>query len=432
MGESGPDGLVALLLVAVLIAINGLAVFNEFALVAIPPTRVSALKEGSRLERMVAHSVEHLDDYIAADQLAITITSIAVGWFGQPAITRMLTPLFEAIGLPPEAAAPLVAGIIAFSLITGTQMVLGELVPKSVALRFPERVALAIVLPIEVMATVLRPVTLLMNGAGRLILRPFGIRAGMASHHASSDVAELVESIQGSAEAGHLLRPGTVRNAIVFGELRARDVMLPRGEVASLSADWSVAEMLAAARARPYVRYPVHRGDLDSTFGFLNITELAVRPLPPDGGPEAWTHAVRPIAEIHEAASLEDVLATFRVRRQQLCLVVDGSGGVEGIVSLTDVMAGMVGTAADQAATTDLLLLVQGSDTVAEVEARTGLRIGEGVGAATLSGLLTERLERFPEVGDRLHIGGAVLTVRSVDGTLAGEVAVERIAPPSS
>ncbi|MDQ3553540.1 MAG: hemolysin family protein [Chloroflexota bacterium] len=430
MPDAGPDGLFILLLVGVLIAINGLAVFNEFALVAMTPTRVRALEEdGGRIARMVARSVHRLDDYIAADQLAITITSIAVGWIGQPGISAMLQPLFESLGLPAEATAPLVAGVIAFSLITGTQMVFGELVPKSVALRFPEQVAMAIAIPIEIMAILLRPLTLLLNGTGRLILRPFGITAGMASHHGSSDVAELAESIQASAAAGLLLRPGTVRSAILFGELRAQDVMRPRSEVVALSAQWTVGEMMAAARQDPHVRYPVHRGDLDSAFGFLNITELAALSLADEDPPEAWLSAVRPIAAVYEGASLERVLSTFQSRRQQLCLVVDGSGGVEGVVTLSDVMAGMVEAPGTEAADEpEQGIVAHGGDTLHEIETRTGLRLDHGGSASTLNGIITDRLERFPQEGDQVDLEDVRLTVRTIEGRVAGEVTIEHLA----
>jgi CBS domain containing-hemolysin-like protein len=426
MPETGGGDLFVLLVVAVLIAINGLAVFNEFALVAMPATRVRALEsEGGRLGRLVAKSVHQLDDYIAADQLAITITSIAVGWIGQPGITSLLRPLFELVGLSPDAAAPLVAGVVAFSLITGTQMILGELVPKSVALRFPERVALAIAIPIEVMATALRPLTILLNGAGRLILRPFGIDAGMASHHRATDIADLAESIEASAAAGLLVRPGTVRNAILFGERRARDVMRPRNEVAALSADEGVADMLARARRHPHVRYPVYRGDLDGCIGFLNVTDLAALDVPPNGGPEAWLPAVRSITAVYEAASLELVLTTFQREGQQIGLVVDGSGGVQGIITLADLLAGMVEGGTAPAPPAGTRIVISGGTSLHDLLTLHGIDLAGKATTLTVNGLIVERLARFPRPGDAVELGGVRLSVRDVEGRVAGSVEVE-------
>jgi CBS domain containing-hemolysin-like protein len=423
---SGGADLAVLVVVAILIAINGLAVFNEFALVAMPATRVRALEtEGGRVGRIVARSVHRLDDYIAADQLAITITSIAVGWIGQPGITSLLRPLFETLGLAPEAVAPLVAGVIAFALITGTQMIFGELVPKSIALRFPERVALAIALPVEVMATLLRPLTIVLNGTGRVILRPFGIDAGMASHHRATDIADLAESIEASAAAGLLVRPGTVRNAILFGERRARDVMRPRSEVVALSADEGVASMIARARRAPHVRYPVYRGDLDGCIGFLNVTDLAALEPPPDGGPEAWIGAVRPITAVYEAASLEQVLTTFQREHQQIGLVVDESGGAQGIITLADLLAGMVSSPTIDPPEPGTRRLVPGGLSLRDLEARHGIDLAGRTSATTVSGVIVEKLGRFPRTGDVVELDGFRLTVREVRGRLAGIVEVE-------
>ena len=426
MPETGGGDLFVLAVVAVLIVINGLAVFNEFARVAMPAERVRALEtEGGRLGRLVARSVHQLDDYIAADQLAITITSIAVGWIGQPGITSLLRPVFELVGLSPEAAAPLVAGVVAFALITGTQMIFGELVPKSVALRFPERVALAIALPVEVMATVLRPLTIVLNGAGRLILRPFGIDAGMASHHRATDIADLAESIEASAVAGLLVRPGTVRSAILFGERRARDVMRPRNEVAALAANEGVADMLARARRDPHVRYPVYRGDLDGCIGFLNLTDLAALDPASDGGPEAWLPAVRPITAVYEAASLELVLTTFQRERQQIGLVVDESGGVQGIITLADLLAGMVEGGTGHAPPAGTKSVVSGGDSLHDLLTLHGIDLASKATASTVNGLIVERLARFPRPGDVIELEGVRLTVRDLEGRVAGNVEVE-------
>ncbi|CAN5854966.1 hemolysin family protein [soil metagenome] len=432
MPETGGADVSVLLVVAVLIAINGLAVFNEFALVAIPATRVRALEaEGGRRARMVARSVHRLDDYIAADQLAITITSIAVGWIGQPGITSLLRPVFEWLGLPLDVAAPLVAGVVAFALITGTQMIFGELVPKSIALRFPERVAMTIALPVEVMATLLRPLTIVLNGIGRLILRPFGIDAGMASHHRATDIADLAESIEASAAAGLLLRPGTVRNAILFGERRARDVMRPRNEVAALSADEGVAAMIARARRDPHVRYPVYRGDLDGCIGFLNVTDLASLDPPPDGGPQDWVVAVRPITAVYEAVSLEQVLTTFQRERQQIGLVVDESGGVQGIITLADLLSGMIESPPADAHPPGAKRLVSGGDSLHDLLAVHGIDLVGGTTSSTISGVIVERLGRFPRAGDVVELGGVRLTVRRLRGRVADTVEVEVLDPQS-
>lgn len=422
--------LLSILAVVLLTAVQSLAIFNEFALVAIPPTTVAALRErGGRLDRLVDKSVKDLDNYIAADQLAITITTIGAGFLGQPAVTAFLAPLVALTGLE-AATVTVISGVLAFTFLISLQMIFGELVPKSIALRYPERSARILSIPVEIMALVLRPVTLLLNGIGRLILRPFGIQAGMASHHRSSGIIELAESIEASAQAGLLgVRPGTVRNALLFGELSARDVMRPRSEMVALAADMTVGQLMDAARRSPHVRYAVYRESLDDVFGFLNITDLCGRELSDEQGPEAWLSLVRPIVALFEQASLETVLAILQGRRQQIALVVDEQGGTEGVLTLTDVMRGLVDPAPRVPAKSDgAALAVRGIESLRSLETRYGLRLaGVSTSAATLNGLITEQLGRFPEVDDRIEVDGHHLTVRSVGGNRANEVLIERV-----
>ncbi len=428
--EPGIPILLSIVAVLLLTAMQSLAVFNEFALVAIPPTTVAALRErGGRLDRLVDKSVKDLDNYIAADQLAITITTIGAGFLGQPAMTAFLVPLVAGTGLG-SGTVTVISAVLAFTFLISLQMIFGELVPKSIALRYPEKTARILALPVEIMALILRPVTLLLNGIGRQILRPFGIQAGVASHHRSSGIVELAESIEASAQAGLLgVRPGTVRNALLFGELSARDVMRPRSEMVALAADMTVGQLMDAARRSPHVRYVVYRESLDDVFGFLNVTDLCGRDLPDEEGPDAWLPLVTPIVALYEQASLETVLAILQGRRQQIALVVDEQGGTEGVLTLTDVMRGLVDPVARvQPQSDDGILTVKGIESLRSLETRYGLQLaGPTTSAATLNGLITEQLGRFPEVDDRIEVDGHHLTVRSVGGNRANEVRIERV-----
>ncbi|CAN5601363.1 MAG: HlyC/CorC family transporter [Chloroflexi bacterium] len=429
---TGPLSVVpALVAVLVLIAINGLCVFNEFALVAMPPTRVAALEDGrTRLGRIVAKQVHDLDNYIAADQLGITITSIAAGWIGQPAVSQLLSGPIGALGLPEAISAALVAGILAFALITATQMIFGELVPKSISLRHAERVAHIIALPIEVMAFILRPLTVAMNGIGRFILRPFGIDAGMASHHQALGIEELSGAVSSSAAAGLLqVNPSTVHNAIRFRELTARDVMVPRPRVVGVHADDSLDEVLAAARAARHVRYPVF-GDGDEVLGHLHLADLAGR-LTQLQGPDAeagWRELVRPLVAVPENASLESVLAQLRGSGQQMALVVDEFGSSEGVVNVSDLLRGLVSPPE---------LPTTGPRPTVGLDAGTHLRsldedLAKALGAVdpqadTLNGVLAAALGRVPRAGDDLTIGGYRVQITKASDVRALEVDISRV-----
>jgi CBS domain containing-hemolysin-like protein len=415
---------VALAAVVVLIAINALCVFNEFALVALTPTRVSALAESrGALQRTLARQAHELDNYIAADQLGITISSIAAGWIGQPAVSQLLAGPIQAIGLPEVVSGPLIAGIIAFSLITATQMVIGELVPKSISLRHAERVGLLIAMPVEVMAFILRPLTFALNGVGRAILRPFGIDAGMASHHQALGVEDLAGAIASSAEAGHLtVNPTTIENAIRFGELTARDVMVPRRSVISLHADDQLDDVLEVVRRTKHMRYPV-LGTGDEVTGYLHLADLAGllgESAEPDG---AWSQLVRPLIAVPEGASLESVLAQLRGAHKQMALVVDEFGSSVGFLGVSDLLRGLVDPPRQVVrrhlgdGPIDAAILIRDlDDSLAEALAATDPQ------ADTLNGVIMTSLGRVPRVGDEVRVGSFRLRV-----TEATDVRAERI-----
>jgi CBS domain containing-hemolysin-like protein len=417
----------ALVAVLVLIGINALCVFNEFALVALAPTRVQALAEGpNRLGRTLARQAHQLDNYIAADQLGITITSIAAGWIGQPAVSRLLDGPIGALGLPEAVSAPLVAGILAFTLITATQMVLGELVPKSISLRHAERVGLLIAVPIEVMALVLRPLTIALNGIGALILRPFGIDAGMASHHQALGLDELAGAISASSAAGLLeVNPSTIENALRFGELTARDVMIPNTRVVALHADDTLADVMETARAAHHVRYPV-LDDGDDVLGYLHLADLAGmlagdRPAEPDG---AWRSRIRPLIAIPEGASLESVLAQLGGAGQQMALVVDEYGSSIGMVGINDLLRGLVappsvGDTGDGPRDAGSLIRDLHPELAAALQALDPM-------ADTINGVLITTLQRVPAVGDEVRAGPYRLRITRASDVRAEEIVVER------
>ncbi|HSK94657.1 MAG TPA: hemolysin family protein [Candidatus Angelobacter sp.] len=408
---------VALAAVVVLIAINALCVFNEFALVALSPTRVSALAESkSALPRMLARQAHQLDNYIAADQLGITISSIAAGWIGQPAVSRFLARPVEAIGLPEAVSAPLIAGITAFTLITATQMVLGELVPKSISLRHAERVGLLIVVPVEVMAFVLRPLTLALNGVGRAILRPFGIDAGMASHHQALGVEDLAGAISSSAEAGLLpVNPQTIENAIRFGELTARDVMVPRRNVIGVRADDGLDEVLDTMRRTRHMRYPV-LGDGDAVAGYIHLADLAGLLADPAEAEDAtnggWQALVRPLIAVPELASLESVLSQLRGAEQQMALVVDEFGSSQGYLGLGDLMRGLVDPPRQVTSQRLMRGPISASTPIRDLDEELADALaGVDPQADTLNGAVTAALGRVPRAGDTLRLGSIRIRV---------------------
>lgn len=423
--EPGPL-ILSLLAVLALIAINALCVFNEFALVAIPPARAAAMREeGALIGRLVHRSIEQLDDYIAADQLGITASSIAVGWVGLPAVSQLVGAPLRALGEAAEPVAGVASGVLAFALITGAQMVFGELVPKSIALRYPEPTARLLALPIEVMARILRPATVVLNGIGRLVLRPFGVDARTASSQRSPDAAELVEAAATSSSAGLLgVRLHLVRNAVLFGELDARDIMCPRQDVVGLASSLSLGELLEAARRAPHARYPVYADDsMDVVIGYLNLADLADL-VAGSERPDAWRSRVRDITAVFESASVEVVLQILQSQRQQMAVVVDEHGGTEGIVTVADIVRALAEPTEAQAQPP---FVVRGSERLRRLEDRLDIELPAERQVSTVNGFLSDRLGRVPRPGDVVGVGGHRLVVLSASSRRAEQVRVERV-----
>ncbi|MFL5733767.1 MAG: hemolysin family protein, partial [Chloroflexia bacterium] len=253
-------GLVAVLL---LVLINGFFVATEFALVAVRRSRIEQLvAEGHRTALVVKHALEHLDTYIAATQLGITMASLALGWIGEPALAHIVDPVLELI-LPTEwavAGSHAIAVAVAFTLITGLHIVLGELAPKGLALQKPETTALIVTLPTSIFLRIFRPFIFVLNGTGNLVLRIFGLQPGGGEESVHS-VEELRYLVRASTKAG-LVEPAEadiVSRALALGDQTAHALMVPRTEMAAVPEDATREDLLDLAGREHHVRFPVYR-----------------------------------------------------------------------------------------------------------------------------------------------------------------------------
>lgn len=399
-----------------LILLNGLYVLHEFSFVTLRPPDVHRLAAShSWAGRLVERGRRHLDHYLAVDQLAITATSIAVGWVGQPVFGALLTRLFGAAG---PLAATLAGTVLSFALITGAQMVVGELVPKTVALRLAPRVAPWVALPVEVTAWLVSPVVWVLNGAGRGLARLLGVPVRRGEHRVLP-VEELVRAIDVSVRAGTLSAdPTALRLALQFSDLRAADVMRPRPDVVALDRSYTLQQVLAIARREKHTRFPVYEGNPDNVVGILNVKEL-LQPGPQGEARvvEEWQQLVRPALTLPESAPIEEVFTRLRQARQHLAVLVDEYGGVAGIVSISDLIGHLVGPFEQVKLQPDGSYLVLGQVSLAKLEAVLNLPVDDPeAGAETVGGLIMQALGRIPAPGDRVHFPWGELEVVRVEG----------------
>jgi len=422
-------GLVA---VVVLVAANGLFVATEFAYVAVRRSRIEQLAaSGQSRAKLLLASLHDLDNYIAATQLGITMSSLALGWVGEPALAHLIEPPVEALvgSWAATAVAHTVAVAVAFALITTLHIVLGELAPKTLALQRSEATALWVAAPIAIFNRVFRPFIWVMNAAGRAVVAPFGIRP--ASEHdsnLSADELELV--IQASARAGLLSHSELVlaRRALEFSAIQADQIMVPRTEVAAIDSTATLEEVLTLIDQREHTRYPVYEDDLDHILGILDAKDLLK--LLQEGRTD-WRGLVIPAVAIPESVSVEVAVQEMRARQVQIVVLVDEHGGTSGILTADEVLYRLLGRwlggGRQQGETVRPLaagnLLVSGLALVEDVEDATGAELGSE-DYDTIGGFIMHRLGRIPRIGDRVEVPGYQFRVMAMDGRRVDRVLV--------
>ena len=437
--------LLGVLAVFALVGANGFFVAAEFALVKIRTTRVEQLvAQGNRLARIVQQQTTHLDNYIAATQLGITLASLALGWIGEPSLAHLIEPLFQWVGsgVAAQDIANTVAIVISFVLITGFHIVLGELVPKSIALQRAERVSLFIAAPLLIFSRVFRPFIALMNGVGNAIVRLLGFSTG-GEHESVHSVEELEIIVKQSRQAGVLDAEEEVllRHVFDFSDKVARDILTPRSDIVAVEARTSLDEAARVCFESGYTRLPVYRETLDQIVGVLHAKDLLHARESAGAPAPAIETVMRPASFVLESQHLDDVLALLRREGTHMAFVVDEYGQVAGLLTLEDVLEEIVGEIHDEYDTgedipirrrEDGVWVVAGSESYENVRAATGLpEIPEGERGqyATLPGLLMLRLGRVPRVGDRVPLAPDwEIEVAKMDGRRVRQVLLRRMA----
>jgi CBS domain containing-hemolysin-like protein len=331
------------------VALNALFVAAEFALVAVRRTRVEEMvHQGVKGAKMVEHALHRLDRCIAATQLGITLSSIALGWVGEPVLARLLQPLF---GFLSEAgshlAAHTLATVTAFLLITFLHVVFGELIPKNIAIQSPDRTALLLTMPLIVFSRLTRPLILLMTGTARGILRLFGFQArgGPEMVHSIEELALLVEDTE---EAGLLGEDQAefVQNVFRLSNKRVRDCMVPADKMATLELNTPADSVMEKVRHGAHTRMPVYEGQLDNIVGVVNTKDLFY--LFSLKGVVVLEDALYPAVFLKPDETVATALRLLKQSRRHMALVRDEAGKIHGLITLEDILEEIVGDIEDE------------------------------------------------------------------------------------
>jgi len=429
-------------IVVVLIFINAFYVAAEFAAVGVRETRIALLAEaGHRLAQgllPILRDPKRLDRYIACCQIGITASSLVLGAFGQATVAVALgSALVAHAGLEPLGAYTLSATLTLVAL-TALQVVLGELIPKTLALQYPVPTALVTYLPMRWSLRLYAPFIALLNGSGGLVLRLFGVNANPNHRHVHAP--DEIDLLIRESRAGGLLPDKDserLREALNLGRHRVHQIMVPRHRIATLDLAAPREELLAEIAASPFTRVPVHRGGLDEVRGYLHIKDLVATVAAGSEAPDIAS-LVRPLLILPSGLTIDRALGEMRRRRARIALLVDEYGGVEGLISLEDILRELLGTFSDgihpdvlPVALPDGRWRLPGRLPLDQATA-WALTLGTAPldpgPADTLAGWLLERLETIPEGRCCLRVGGLDFEIERIQDAAIASV----LARPSS
>ena len=439
-----------ILLAVGLVLLNAFFVAAEFALVSVRRSRIQALIEaGNTTARVVQTAVHDLDRYIAATQLGITIASLGLGWVGEPALGHLIEPLVEAVlepvahllpaGSVEAASGAAIGGAIAFLIITFMHVVVGELMPKSIALQDPEQTALFVARPIVWAARLFHLPIRALNGTGNALLRLMGVQPA-SGHQLVHTVEELKILVRSSAESGLLMdgEDDIVEAVFEMGETRARQLMVPRTEIVAFQADTPLDEVIEQVAESALTKFPVYEENLDQIIGILHVKDL-LRALRRQNGEVSLRTLMRPALFVSEAIPIGDLLRRFRQERQHLAILLDEYGGTAGLITLEDLLEELVGDVQDvfeqEEAEVQRLpdgsALISGLMSIDEVNERFGLSL-QDPNYETIAGYILGRLDRMAEEGDEVEAGPVLLRVEKMDGLRIDRVHLIPQEPPPS
>ena len=428
------------IIVFLLLLVNAFFVAAEFAIVRARKTRIEQLtKEGNVDAKIALKALEDVNFFIAAVQVGVTIASIGIGWFGSPTVEKMLAPMLVNVPYAHSYIAQIVTAVIAFVFITFLHVLIGEQVPKCVALQYPEKITLYVAKPMDLFMTLSKPFVWLLNKSCNGILKAFRIpvNPSLKTVHTIDDLDMLVET---SYDEGVLneTEKDIFHNVFQFSDLTAHEVMTPRTDMICVPVDMPLEELNNLALENQYTRYPVYEGDIDHITGFIHVKDLFQLSLKNEICP--IDKIQRKIELVPETITLDKLVIMFKKTRSQMAVVVDEFGGTSGIITLEDVLEEIFGDVQDEF---DIDEEIDIQEVMPDIyEANGTMRLDELAkffdvpvedleveDVDTIAGLVVKELERIAVVGDEVKYGDFEFRVKEVDGARITKIQLTKNEP---
>jgi putative hemolysin len=448
--------LLRVLLILALVAANAFFAAAEFALVTIRETRIQQLIEARRIgSRILQRLHRNLDEVVNGVQLGVTVVSLTLGWIGEPMVAHFVEGLRFLQKVPHVVIyAHGFAIAIAFGLITFLHVILGELVPKSLALQRAEQVALAVAAPMDVWLTLTRPAIYVMSSSAGSVLKMFGLRKMRQGPVHSPDEVKLI--VTASRELGQIAatQEEMVHHALDLESITAREVMVPRPDIFSLAGDLSLQDALERVVEEQHSRIPVydpHSGP-EHIIGVLYFKDLmrwlrlrlSARPFQAASSRVSEmkiSQIMHDALVVPESKPLAELLEEFKDRKRHMAIVVDEFGSTAGLITVEDILEQLVGDIEDEF---DVVppeavrlgesknLLLEGTVSLRDLEAQYDLILPRDAGFETLAGFLLSRLQKIPTTGDACYYGGKKFVVEEMDGHRIARVRIEDAQPAAA
>jgi CBS domain containing-hemolysin-like protein len=443
--------LLRVFLILLLVAANAFFAAAEFSLVSVRDTRIQQLIEARRIgARIVQRLHRNLDEVVNGVQLGVTVTSLTLGWVGEPLLAQMM--LGPVRDLPHASVyAHSIAIALAFGLITCLHVILGELVPKSLALQRAEQVALTVAAPMDVFLTITRPLLFVMSRAAAWFLRMLGSRKTREGPVHSPDELKLI--VTASRQFGEIppFQEEMIHRALELDNVTVREVMVPRPDIFSLPSDITISEALGRVVEEQHSRVPVYdsqRGP-EHIIGVLYAKDLMrwtrLRLTAAPDQPVASRISAMKISQIMhdvlvvpETKVLTELLEEFKERKRHLAVVVDEFGSTAGVITVEDVLEQIVGEIEDEfdvappqqaLAEGKIAVMLEGSVSIRDLESQYQLLLPRDSGFETLAGFVLARLQKIPRQGEGFDYDGHRFTVQEIDGHRIAKIKIEKLEP---
>lgn len=428
------DSFFNILLVFFFVFLNGFFVAAEFAIVKVRATQIQPLlRKGNRRAKMANELITHLDAYLSATQLGITISSLALGWIGEPFVARMLTPLFQNVGMTDDRLIQAASFGVAFAIITFLHIVLGELAPKSLAIQKARATTLWIAFPLKTFYLIFRPIISILNALANMILRSVGIHAVSESDlkHSEEELRLLLSQEKDVSVTSKQL----VLNAMDFRKKLARHSMTPRKEITALSMTSTVKKNLEIMRTNKFSRYPVYRESIDNIVGIVHTKDIFKTDS--DHKPDfSFESVFRDAIFLPENVPLERVLDIMIQKKSHMIILADEYGGTAGLITIENVLEELVGTIQDEfdrempeiTQVSENEFIVDASITTNDVERLINQELSSK-DILSIGAFVIEQLGHIPTKGESVRVNGAEFVVEQVSDRVVETVRVRKLPP---